>query len=88
MWQLVMSTVSWVAKNLSLIVGILEAIIRLGAGISSLTATKRDDVFMAKVDAFFPKVKKWLFSVSDMAKGYDPADFKKAADKIEETVGK
>lgn len=61
--------IGWIFKNLGLLVGIVEAIIKVAAGIVSLTPTKKDDAVVAFVDKWFSIIKKWLYTISDKLAG-------------------
>jgi hypothetical protein len=56
-------------KNVALLVGILEAIVKVVAGIISLTPTKKDDAFLPKIDAIASWIKKGLYFMSDKLAG-------------------
>lgn len=56
---------SWIVKNIALVIGILEAILKAAAGIISLTPTKKDDKILLVVDKVFSAIKKILYTVSD-----------------------
>jgi len=66
---IVKGILAWVAKNVALIVGIIEAIAKLLAGIFSLTATKTDDKWIPMVDKVASAIKKALYTLSDKLKG-------------------
>ncbi len=59
----------WVFKNLSLIIGIIEAILKAAGGIVSITPTKKDDAVLAVVDKVFSTIKSWLYTISDKLAG-------------------
>lgn len=63
--------VAWLAKNAALIVGIVEAISKLFAGIVSITPTKADDALVPTVDKIASAIKKYLYDVSDKLAGKD-----------------
>ena len=63
------NAIAWIFKNLSLLVGIIEAILKVAAGIVSLTPTKKDDAVVAFVDKWFSIIKKWLYTISDKLAG-------------------
>jgi len=60
-----MAVISYLLKNVALIVGIIEAIIKVLGGIVSLTPTKADDVVLEKIDLFFSKIKEIFYNISD-----------------------
>jgi hypothetical protein len=64
-----MQIIAWLMKNMALIVGIVEAIIKAIAGIVSMTATKKDDEILKKVDDVFSAIKGFLYNISDKANG-------------------
>ena len=67
--NIVMGVLAWLVKNVALLVGIIEAIVKVIAGIVSLTPTKKDDAFLPKVDAVASWIKKGLYFVSDKLAG-------------------
>lgn len=69
---MIMKIVGWVIKNLALLIGIVESILKLAAGIVSLTPTKKDDKICAKVDKTFSAIKKVLYTISDKLNGNEP----------------
>lgn len=70
----VMGLVAWLAKNVALIVGIIEAVVKVIAGIVSLSKTKKKDVILATVDKVFSVIKKVLYKISDMSAGEQVAE--------------
>lgn len=56
---------AWLLKNSALIVGVVEALAKLVAGIASLTPTKKDDWLIKKADAYGSKAKKVILDASD-----------------------
>jgi hypothetical protein len=64
--------ISYIFKNLALIIGIIEAILKVAAGIASMTATKRDDAIVEMIDKGFSNVKKVLYTISDKLAGKEP----------------
>ena len=60
---------AYIAKNLALLVGVIEALAKALAGIISLTPIKRKDKILEYVDKFFSAVKKGLYWVSDKLGG-------------------
>jgi len=67
--NIVMGVLAWLVKNVALLVGIVEALVKVIAGIISLTPTKKDDTFLPKVDAVASWIKKGLYFVSDKLAG-------------------
>ena len=65
----IMAVGAWLVKNVALLVGIVEAIVKVIAGIVSLTPTKKDDAFLPKVDAVASAIKKFLYFVSEKLAG-------------------
>ena len=63
---------AWLFKNLSLVVGIVEAILKVAGGIVSLTPTKRDDAVLEVINDIFSKIKSWLYAISDKLAGKSP----------------
>ena len=60
-----MAVLSYVLKNMAIILGIVEYFIKAIAGVVSLTPTKKDDSWVAAVDVWFSKIKAFLYSNSD-----------------------
>lgn len=69
MFKIVFFVLSWMVKNIAYIVGILEALVKVIVGIITLTPTKRDDVFVSKINDIFSAVKKVLYDISDFMAG-------------------
>lgn len=63
--------VAWIAKNIALLTGIIEAVAKLITGIISMTPTKKDDNWLPKIDDICSKIKKGLYWVSDKMAGKD-----------------
>lgn len=59
------AVIAYLLKNLALLVGIVEAILKAVGGIVSLTPTKKDDVVVDKVNEIFSKIKAYLYTISD-----------------------
>jgi hypothetical protein len=64
--------VAYVFKNLGVIIGVAEAILKAIGAIVSLTPTKKDDAIYAFIDTWFSKIKKWLYDISDKLAGKIP----------------
>lgn len=69
MLKFLLGVVSWIIKNTALLVGILEAIVKVAGGIISITPTKSDDKILPVIDNVFSWVKKILYTVSDKMAG-------------------
>jgi len=69
MFIIIGKILAFLIKNLSLIIGIIEAIIKALAGSVSLTATKKDDALVKTVDTVFSFIKKFLYTISDKLAG-------------------
>jgi hypothetical protein len=63
--NIIMGIIAFLVKNVALIVGVVEALAKLIAGIISLTPTKADDAFLVKVDSVASGIKKALYFISD-----------------------
>ncbi len=61
--------VAYVFKNLGVITGVIEAVLKAVGAIVSLTPKKSDDKVYATVDLWFSKIKKWLYDISDKLAG-------------------
>jgi phage-related minor tail protein len=60
---------AYVFKNVGLLVGIVEAILKAIGAIISLTPSKKDDKIYAVIDKVFTTIKKWLYTISDKLAG-------------------
>ncbi len=60
---------AYIFKNLGIITGVAEAVIKVAAGVVSLTPSKADDAIVAAVDKGFSVVKKWLYTISNKLAG-------------------
>lgn len=60
---------AYLFKNLGLIVGVIEAILKAAGAIISITPTKKDDAIYAFIDKWFSLIKKWLYTISDKLAG-------------------
>ena len=69
MFQLILFVLAFIAKNLALIIGILESIVKVIVGIIGLTPTKADDKFLPVIDKVFSNIKRALYNISDIASG-------------------
>lgn len=69
MGKLVAGIVSYLVKNAALLIGVVEAVLKVLAGITSLTPTKKDDKIYAIVNDIFSKIKKWLYDKMDFLSG-------------------
>jgi len=69
MFSVIGNVFGFVIKNLALIVGIIEALLKVAGGIVSLTPNKKDDVAVAAVDKVFSSIKKFLYTISDKLSG-------------------
>ena len=69
MIKFIMLVIAWLVKNVALLVGIVEAVVKVIAGIISLTPTKKDDALLPKVDAVASAIKKALYWVAEKLAG-------------------
>jgi len=69
MFQLILFVLAFIAKNLALIIGVLEGVVKVLGGIISLTPTKADDKFLPVIDKVFSNIKRALYNISDIASG-------------------
>jgi len=65
----ILGILAWIVKNVALVVGIVEAIAKLIAGVVSITPTKKDDWLIPKVDAVASAIKKGLYWLSEKMAG-------------------
>ena len=61
--------VGWLVKNSALLIGIIESVSKLVAGIVSITPTKSDDKVIEIVDKVASAIKKVLYTLSDKLAG-------------------
>lgn len=64
-----MAIAAWAVKNAALLIGIVEAVAKMLAGIISLTPTKSDDKIIPMVDKVASAMKKALYFISDKLAG-------------------
>jgi len=64
--KILVDILAYIVKNVGLLVGILESIVKVITGIISLTPTKKDDNWLPIVDKIFSNIKKQLYNVSEM----------------------
>lgn len=67
--KFILGVVAYIFKNLGVIIGIAEAVLKAAGAIISLTPTKKDDGVMAFIDKWFSAIKKFLYSISDKLAG-------------------
>jgi len=60
---------AWIVKNIALIIGILEALVKVISGIITLTPTKSDDKLLPIIDNVFSWIKKALYWASEKLAG-------------------
>jgi hypothetical protein len=59
------NVIAYLTKNLAILIGIAEALLKAFAGIVSLTPTKADDKVYGAVDKIFSKIKGVLYTFGD-----------------------
>jgi len=64
--------ISYIFKNLALLLGIVEAVLKVAGGIVSMTPTKKDDAIVDMINSGFSAIKKVLYTVADKLAGKDP----------------
>ena len=64
--------IAYIFKNLAVIVGVVEAVLKAAAAIISFTPTKKDDAVYEVVDKGFSWIKKILYTISDKLAGREP----------------
>jgi len=57
----------WIAKNIGLVIGIVEQILKVLAGIASLTPTRKDDTIVNWLEKLFDKIKTPLYKFGEWA---------------------
>lgn len=72
--SIVKGIVAWIAKNVALLIGIVESLGKLIVGIVTLTPTKKDDPVIPVVDEVFSAIKKALYNLSDWLMGKDTVE--------------
>lgn len=65
MVNFITNVMAWFVKNVGLIVGILEAIVKVFAGIASLTPTRKDDALANLVSDKFDTIKAVIYKIAD-----------------------
>jgi hypothetical protein len=60
---------AWLVKNVALVVGIIEALAKVIAGVVSISPTKNDDWLIPKVDFVASFCKKWLYVLAEKLAG-------------------
>lgn len=63
--QIILNILAYLVKNSALLIGIVEALAKVIAGIVSITPTKKDDFLISKVDEIASIIKKALYTVAD-----------------------
>ncbi len=63
--QAILNIMAYLVKNSALLVGIIEALAKVIAGIVSITPTKKDDWLISKVDIVASAIKKVLYTIAD-----------------------
>ena len=68
--QFCLSVIAYIAKNAALVVGVVEALAKLIAGIINIFASaKQKDKLIAIVDMISSYIKKILYTISDKLSG-------------------
>jgi hypothetical protein len=65
MFKIITDILAYLVKNISIIIGIAESVLKAIAAIISLTPTKKDDAIYNVVNTVFSKIKKFLYDISD-----------------------
>lgn len=65
MINFITNIIAWFLKNTALMIGIIEALMKLIGGIISITPTKKDDALLEKIDSIFSAIKKGIYTISD-----------------------
>ena len=66
------AVLAYVVKNAALLVGVVEAIVKVLGGIISLTPTKKDDAVLPVINNVASWIKKAIYTISDKLAGKDP----------------
>ena len=69
---IIKGVLAYVVKNAALMVGVVEALVKVLGGIASLTPTKKDDAILPVVDKIASWIKKAIYTISDKLAGKDP----------------
>ena len=64
--------IAYIFKNMAVIIGVIEAVLKAAAAIVSLTPTKKDDAILEYVDKGFSLIKRILYTISDKLAGKEP----------------
>lgn len=67
--KFIMGVLAYIVKNMSVLIGVVESVLKAVAAIVSLTPTKKDDVVLATVDKVFSQIKVFLYTISDKLAG-------------------
>ena len=62
-----MKILGWVSKNIGLIIGIVEQILKILTGIVHITPSRKDDKWVEALDNGFAKIKAPLYKFSEWA---------------------
>lgn len=65
--QFLLKILGWLSKNMGLIVGIIEQVLKVLTGIVHITPSRKDDLWVEKLDVGFAKIKAPLYKFSEWA---------------------
>ena len=69
-WRFILNIGAYIAKNLALLVGIVESLAKLLVGLINILApAKQKDILIAYVDKVASAIKKILYTISDKLAG-------------------
>ena len=66
MTSFILGAAAWLMKNIGLIIGIVEQILKVLGGIVSLTPTRKDDVVVQWIEDKFNGIQGWIYSVANL----------------------
>lgn len=70
LWNFITSAIAYFIKNVSIIIEIIEAIVKLAAGIVSLTPSKKDDKLVDWVEDNFESLEGVLEEIAEILKKF------------------
>ncbi len=65
MFNFLTNVMAWFTKNVGLLVGIIEAVLKVAAGIVSLTPSKKDDILVDMLSNKFATIKGFIYKIAD-----------------------
>ena len=63
--KFILGIIGYIAKNVGLILGLIEQIIKILAGIAHLTPSRKDDEWVNKIERIFDKLQALIYKLTD-----------------------